>query len=81
MVSGIASAWSSCLWARAPGSLTPPTNSSCSASIACNVMCTVRSTGVPVRCRIPTTVKCRSPWSFMSTAPLPWLKVMRLPMA
>ena len=59
-----------------PGSGTPATQSRWIASIACRLMCTVRSTGVPVRARMPTTVKGLSACSAPGMPPPPWLSVM-----
>ena len=57
----------------------PPAQSRWIASIAGRLTCTVRSTGVPVRARTPTTVNGLSACSAPGMAPAPWLSVMEPP--
>ena len=64
---------------RKPGIGAPPTQSRCSASRACRLTCTVRSTGVPVRCRMPVTTKALSACSVPAAPLMPCASVMRSP--
>ena len=74
MVRGVRSCWAACSALTAwPGNLAPLRQSMWMASIAAKLMCSVRSTGVPVGLRMPTTVNGLSSWSLASNAPSPWL--------
>ena len=80
MLVGVRSRWRACsaltLWLR---SCTPERQSTWIASMAGSETSTDESTGVPVRCRMPTTRNGLSACSSSSIWPLPWLSTILSP--